>query len=60
MPKLNAQLGELSGLAALRHALSDFQRWNAVLLRDAPLYVAYLLNIAVAIATLDSRQILKP
>jgi zeaxanthin glucosyltransferase len=36
MPKFFAQLGELSGLAALRHAFSDFQRWNAALLRDAP------------------------
>lgn len=36
MPRLTAQLGKLSGLAALRHAFNDFQRWNAVLLRDAP------------------------
>ncbi|MEG4115515.1 MULTISPECIES: glycosyltransferase [unclassified Microcoleus] len=36
MPKLNAQLGELSGLPALRYAFSDFQQWNAALLRDAP------------------------
>ena len=36
MPKLFVQLGELSGLDALRYAFSDFQRWNAALLRDAP------------------------
>ena len=35
-PKFSAQLGELSGLSALRYAFSDFQRWNAALLRDAP------------------------
>jgi zeaxanthin glucosyltransferase len=36
MPKLFVQLGELSGLDALRYAFSDFQQWNSVLLRDAP------------------------
>ena len=36
MPKLFAQMGELSGLDALRYAFSDFQQWNSMLLRDAP------------------------
>ena len=37
MPKFSAQVGELSGLAALRYAFSNFQQqWNAALLRDAP------------------------
>jgi MGT family glycosyltransferase len=37
MPKFSAQLGELSGLAAVRYAFSNFQQqWNAALLRDAP------------------------
>jgi MGT family glycosyltransferase len=36
MPKLFAQMGELSGLDALRYGFSDFQQWNSVLLRDAP------------------------
>lgn len=37
IPKLSKQLGELSGLAALRYAFSNFQQQlNAALLRDAP------------------------
>ncbi|MBD1889722.1 glycosyltransferase [Coleofasciculus sp. FACHB-SPT9] len=37
IPKLSAQLGELSGLAALRYAFRNFQQQlNAALLRDAP------------------------
>jgi MGT family glycosyltransferase len=37
MSKLSAQLGELSGLAALRYAFRNFQQQlNAALLRDAP------------------------
>lgn len=37
IPKLTTQLGELSGLAALRYAFSNFQqKLNAALLRDAP------------------------
>lgn len=37
IPKLIAQLGELSGLAALRYAFRNFQQQlNAALLQDAP------------------------
>jgi UDP:flavonoid glycosyltransferase YjiC (YdhE family) len=31
MPKLFAQMGELSGLDALRYGFSDFQQWNALI-----------------------------